>query len=98
MRVNAQETQFIISNNQCYKGISSVFRVIVENIPCNEIELISNFSKIKKGQKCYYYFEADSIGLATITLYKNKNGNKAKLGQTYFEVIDLPKTTAFAGG
>jgi len=101
-KTNAQI--FAIENtrlNYAYPNIENKLKIIVENEKCESILLKTDNGKIMNsydlGNRCQYTFIPDSIGLATLTIYKVKHFDTIKIGEQKYRIKKWPEQRAMIG-
>ena len=99
MKIQAQHIIVAQGNhsNVVYFGLKNPIAAFVDNTPCKKIELMPSQGKIYKNDKCNFIYEADSIGVVTISIYKNVGHKRIKVGENYFRIIEIPKPKAILG-
>ena len=101
-KTNAQI--FAIENtrlNYAYPNIENKLKIIAENEKCESIFLKTDNGKIMNsydlGNRCQYTFIPDSIGLATLTIYKVKHFDTIKVGEQKYRIKKWPELRVMIG-
>ncbi len=87
--------------NVVYSGGPNPLTVAVENCPASAVVLTTDNGKIEEyegGMKGRYMLRPDTIGIATVTIYRKTAKGLKKIGAMPFRVIDLPISGIYFAG